>query len=66
MIFWAMLSMGIAPDTFGWLMFAGAAYVFGFIDSRMFAKLDKARHHTLPPDMQAEDPQPALAGEMFE
>lgn len=47
-IIWAILSLGMTPDTFGWLMIVGAGWVFGYLDSRFHKKSDTDIERTLP------------------
>ena len=48
LIIWAILALGMTPDTFGWLMIVGAGWVFGYLDCRFFKKSDTDTSRTLP------------------
>lgn len=38
------------PDASGWMMLIGLAWLAGFLDCRLFARHDRDRERTLPPD----------------
>lgn len=58
----ALLATAHTPDTAGWMMLVGAAWVAGYLDCRWFARSDRDRARVMPPDAH----EPSHDSAMFE
>ena len=61
----SLLANKITPDTSGWMMIVGAAWMAGFLDCRLFARSDKDAARVLPADVREGDGQPIEDRNLF-
>lgn len=51
-LLWALFAFGAVLDNDHWLWLVGFAYIGGFLDARIFRKLDFDKDHAMPPGME--------------
>ena len=51
-----LMVTGHAPDSYGWMMLIGLAWLTGYLDCRRFGRSDQDRDRVMPPDAIGDTP----------